>query len=351
MLPSWALGVIICVIGSTASNVGWTIQKYSHMQNQAMPQHMQKIYYKQKLWMIGFIIYAIGNLGDFVALAFAAQSLVAPLGSVVLVVNAIMSPCILKEKITGRDIQAIMLILVGDVLIVLYASHEETSYSLAELITFFGRPAFLVFLAITIMFCMFLAHKKDQLDIKLDPNRASYYDDIKENKDEKVWIKEEVMHPYTYAALAGIVGGLSVLLAKCVAELVKVTIEGDSSQFRNPVSWVLVFVLLLTCAAQVHWINQGLERYDSFYIVPMFHVHWNVWSIMGGIVFFDEFQTFTATNYALFLLGVTCILVGVAYLSQREMQNQTHVVKRDPENENDETKSLLPPSKTPKAVQ
>jgi hypothetical protein len=57
----------------------------------------------------------------------------------------------------------------------------------------------------------------------------------------------------------------------------------------------------------------------------MFHVHWNVWSIMGGIVFFDEFQSFTAINYALFLLGVTCILVGVAYLSQREMQNQTHV--------------------------
>jgi drug/metabolite transporter (DMT)-like permease len=108
----------------------------------------------------GFIIYAIGNIGDFVALAFAAQSLVAPLGeiffllllllllltqyfltysfksilvhpgSVVLVVNAIMSPWILKEKITGRDIQAIMLIIVGDVLIVLYASHEETSWCL-----------------------------------------------------------------------------------------------------------------------------------------------------------------------------------------------------------------------------
>jgi len=333
------------------SNVGWTVQKYSHMQNQAMPQHMQKPYYRQKFWLIGFIIYAIGNVGDFVALAFAAQSLVAPLGSVVLVVNAIMSPWILKERITSRDIQAVMLIIVGDVLIVLYASHEETSYSLNELIDFFTRPAFLAFLIITVGFCLFLAHKKDQLDLLLDPNRASYYDSKDEHEADKStkWVSDEAMHPYTYAALAGIVGGLSVLLAKCVAELVKVTIEGDSSQFHNPVSWLFTVALLITCIAQVHWINQGLERYDSFYIVPMFHVHWNIWSILGGIVFFNEFQTFTAINYGLFLLGVTCILVGVAYLAQREMQNQTHVNKSKEPVIGEDTDPLIP--KTPKTVQ
>jgi hypothetical protein len=51
---------------------------------------------------------------------------------------------------------------------------------------------------------------------KIQFRAASYYDDNKDKADEKVWIKQEVMHPYTYAALAGIVGGLSVLLAKCV---------------------------------------------------------------------------------------------------------------------------------------
>jgi hypothetical protein len=48
MLPSWAIGVIICITGSTMSNVGWTIQKYSHMQNQAMPQHMVSVIFPFK---------------------------------------------------------------------------------------------------------------------------------------------------------------------------------------------------------------------------------------------------------------------------------------------------------------
>lgn len=322
-LPAWALGVIICIAGSTLSNMGWTIQKYSHMQNQARPQQDQKLYYKQKLWILGFIIYAVGNIGDFVALGFAAQSLVAPLGSVVLVVNAVMSPCVLKEKISLRDLQAIVVIIVGDILIVLYASHEETSYSLSELIDFFLRPVFITFFVFTALICAYLSREKDLLDERLDPNRPSFYDQDKDKPVNK-WIKDEVFHPYCFAALAGIVGGLSVLLAKCVAELIKVTISGDTTQFKNPVSWLFCFLLIVTCMAQVHWINQGLERYDSFYIVPMFHVHWNIWSILGGIIFFGEFQSFTAINYGLFLLGVTCILVGVAFLSQREMNNQLY---------------------------
>lgn len=299
------------------------MQKYSHMQNQAKPQSEQKLYYKQKLWILGFLVYAVGNIGDFVALGFAAQSLVAPLGSVVLVVNAIMSPCVLKEKITLRDLQAILVIIVGDVLIVLYASHEETSYSLSELIDFFLRPVFIGFFLTTAVISAYLSREKDLLDYKLDPSRPSFYDEEKTG-DRNRWVKDDVMHPYCYAALAGIVGGISVLLAKCVAELIKVTMNGDSTQFKNPVSWLFCFLLVATCIAQVHWINQGLERYDSFYIVPMFHVHWNVWSILGGIVFFGEFQSFTAINYGLFLLGVTCILVGVAFLSQREMNNQLY---------------------------
>jgi len=320
-LPQWVIGVFICIGGNTLANLGWVIQKYSHMQNQAKPTAEQKEYYKQKVWIIGCMVYIVGNLGDIVALGFAAQSLVAPLGSVVLVVNAIVSPCILKEKITLRDLQAILVIIVGDVLIVLYANHEETSYSLSQLIDFFLRPVFIAFFLVTAVILAFLSHEKDFLERKLDVNDPSFYDEEKKG-DRNKWIKDDVFHPYCYAALAGVVGGISVLLAKCVAELVKVTMNGDSTQFKNPVSWLFCFLLIATCLAQCHWINQGLERYDSFYIVPMFHVHWNVWSILGGIIFFQEFKTFTAINYGLFLLGVTCILVGVAFLSQREMNNQ-----------------------------
>ena len=43
---------------------------------------------------------------DFVAFGFASASLIAPLGSVTLICNAVMSPYLLGEKITRADIIA-----------------------------------------------------------------------------------------------------------------------------------------------------------------------------------------------------------------------------------------------------
>ncbi|KAI9229648.1 MAG: hypothetical protein DHS80DRAFT_7591, partial [Piptocephalis tieghemiana] len=49
---------------------------------------------KSKVWWLGLIVFIVGNVMNFLALRFAPQSLVAPLGSMSLVANVLLAPLI-----------------------------------------------------------------------------------------------------------------------------------------------------------------------------------------------------------------------------------------------------------------
>jgi uncharacterized membrane protein len=70
----------------------------------------------------------IGSAADFVALSFAPQSLVAPLGALTMVSNVIFAPLILREHVTTKDLIATFIILSGSVLAVAFGAHVEYSY-------------------------------------------------------------------------------------------------------------------------------------------------------------------------------------------------------------------------------
>ncbi len=61
-----------------------------------------------------------------------SQSIVAPLGSLTLVSNVILAPLLLKEKVTRRDIFCTVAIVIGSVLSVAFASHNDVNYSIEE---------------------------------------------------------------------------------------------------------------------------------------------------------------------------------------------------------------------------
>jgi uncharacterized membrane protein len=68
----------------------------------------------------------LGSLFDFAALAFAAQSIVAPLGSLTLVSNILFAPLLLDERVARRDVIATLGIVAGSIVSVVFATHDET---------------------------------------------------------------------------------------------------------------------------------------------------------------------------------------------------------------------------------
>lgn len=55
-------------------------------------------------WQIGVVVFIIGNLANFISFGFAAQSLLAALGSVQFVSNVAFASIVLKEKVNFQQI-------------------------------------------------------------------------------------------------------------------------------------------------------------------------------------------------------------------------------------------------------
>lgn len=70
-----------------------------------------------------------GSVADFAALGFAAQSIVAPLGSLTLVANMFVAPLMLGEHVGFREVQATALVVIGSSLAVAFASHKDTIHT------------------------------------------------------------------------------------------------------------------------------------------------------------------------------------------------------------------------------
>ncbi|KAF9431855.1 hypothetical protein BGZ76_011615 [Entomortierella beljakovae] len=111
-----------------------------------------------KLWALGLAVFIIGNLGGFIALRFAPQSLTAPLGSISLISNVIIAPLINHEVLGRYDIAGIFFIVAGSVIVVVFSGIVAQDYKLCVLINLFRKPAtiiYLAFIGICIVFTFF----------------------------------------------------------------------------------------------------------------------------------------------------------------------------------------------------
>ena len=118
-----------------------------------MPEFQKKLgmsgLFKNPRWMLGFIVFFFGNILNVIALQFAPQSLVAPLGSISLVVNVIIAPWLNNEQWGYRDIVGVILIVGGSSMVVAFAGSNQHDYCLSVLLALFKRFGTILFLSVT----------------------------------------------------------------------------------------------------------------------------------------------------------------------------------------------------------
>ncbi|KAJ3210017.1 hypothetical protein HDU82_008963 [Entophlyctis luteolus] len=127
--------------------------------------------------------------------------------------------------------------------------------------------------------------------------------------------------PLAYASLGGLMGTTTTLFAKSTIHLLTNSFLGDN-QFNSIYSWVIVAVTVFTAFAQVYWINMGLQRYDALLQIPVFFCVWTIFDVVGGGVYFGEFDGFTPRQYGLFILAIGVIFLGVIILADRLKRSQ-----------------------------
>ncbi len=299
----WFVGVILATLASFVSNLGLNLQKLLHLRNEGKPVEIRDNYYKFGLWWLGLSLIVVGALADFAALTFAPQSLVAPLGSLTLVSNIILSPIILKEIITSWDIFATLTIVCGCIISVAFASHDDVVYSNNELFDFFIRWPFLIYISLVIIFMTmcFIAMK--------------HYEKI-EHDSQRYSSKEESWHRLTYPAISGTVGAQSVLFAKCFIEMLVNTFEGRGAFYLRWPAYFIIMAMTVCIVLQVKWLNDGLIRFDAAFEVPVFQAFWVVLSVASGLVFYNEYRGMNDLQKGLFAFGIVVTVTGVIMLSR-----------------------------------
>jgi hypothetical protein len=330
----WILGAIIAFVGTGVRNLGVNVQKYSFMKEGLRPVANQRPPIKQGIWWFGLFVVVFGSTADFVALGFAAQSIVAPIGSATLVANSIFAHFWLKEHITKRDLIATSFIITGSVMSVMFGDHASDEYTVSDLGHMFVSTSFLIYLfcCVLLLIAFYIpAWLAEPIKIKLtqlhqDYENASIADDWpKANQCEKEiaalefkYKSYEKIHPLCYCAVSGIFGGQNILFGKIVAELFATTFRGDN-QFIYFSTYFFVICVVCTIVLQMQFLAKALRFFDALYVVPVFQCFWIGTSTIAGACYFGEFDAFTVTQWIVFPISIFITLGGVYLLSGREM--------------------------------
>ncbi|KAL0017710.1 hypothetical protein WJX77_007374, partial [Trebouxia sp. C0004] len=85
-------------VGSVGINLGTNLMKLGYMQRESLDLDNDVAIWRFWQWQTGMLMFVVGNIANFVARAFASQSLLTGLGSVQFISNLVFVVLVLREK-------------------------------------------------------------------------------------------------------------------------------------------------------------------------------------------------------------------------------------------------------------
>ncbi|KAH6917387.1 hypothetical protein BKA70DRAFT_1138900 [Coprinopsis sp. MPI-PUGE-AT-0042] len=360
------VGIVIGLLASFVQSLGLTIQRKSHVLNQALPEHKKKAEHRRPLWLLGFAIFFSSNIiGSFVQIAALPVVILAPLGAVSLLWNAFFARLILGDVFSPWMILGTILIAGGAVLIAIFGIVPEPTRSLEDLLELFRRPTFAVYFSI-LMFIVVVSlavthisefaltrklaqtrewdvsgsmtpssdiinlssaeaqrQRQEPTSVVTDENTpllttvkasGSATDLSSDRKELEALDRRRVLIAISYASFSGILSGMCLIFAKSGVQLLILTMGGQN-QFWRWESWVLVLGLGVFALLQLWYLHKALVLADPILVCPSAFCLYNLSSIVNGLVYFDQISLIKPLYLCLVSLGIVILLCGVWVVS------------------------------------
>ncbi|XP_048336606.1 probable magnesium transporter NIPA8 isoform X2 [Ziziphus jujuba] len=256
-------------------------------------------------WRVGIIFFILGNCLNFISFGYAAQSLLAALGSIQFVSNIAFAYFVLNKMVTIKVMVATAFIVLGNVFLVAFGNHQSPVFTPEQLAEKYSNITF-IFYCLILILVVALHHsiyRKGELVIAVPGQDLRPY-----------W---HMLLPFSYAVVSGAVGSCSVLFAKSLSNLLRLAMSSDYQLH----SWFTYSMLLLFLSTAGFWmtrLNEGLSLFDAILIVPMFQIAWTFFSICTGFVYFQEYQVFDTLRTTMFVLGMMSVFIGITLLAPDE---------------------------------
>lgn len=298
-MTGWYIGAIINVVGSILINLGTNVMKLGHNKRSAdLPESSRRPIRKYREWQCGVGLFVVGNALNFVSFGFAAQSLLAALGSIQFVSNVFFAWFVLHERADRRVIVATAMIVVGCIVLVAFGNHQSKSLTSHQLQHLFQNDIYIAYLSwlLATAGLAYIVYRIGTQKLKQEGLGGMSHR----------WMKSL---PISYSLFSGMIGTQSVLFSKALSTLMRTTIDGHS-QLGTWFFW-LVLVLFLCCA--YFWVtslNQALRLFPAVVIVPTMQISWTLFSVVSGGIYYQEYHAFTPFTASMFGLGILVSLMS-----------------------------------------
>ena len=107
----------------------------------------------------------------------------------------------------------------------------------------------------------------------------------------------------------------NIVFTKIVGELLS---HEFPSELLKPHVYMFLGCLVFSNTLQVIWLNRCLKRFPALFVIPALQVAQLLYTVIGGGVYFNEFQSFSGVQWILFPIGLAGCIGGVVLLSKRE---------------------------------
>ncbi|KAF9428229.1 hypothetical protein BGZ94_003050 [Podila epigama] len=381
---NFLFGISIAIATSFIQSLGLTIQRKSHVINEAIhPKELRRQACQRPLWHLGFHTYILSNLtGTIFSIGYLPVIILAPLGAVTLVFNALFARLLLGDVFSRQSAIGTVLILLGAIMIGLFGVVPEPSHSLEDLIALWKRPAFIIYFSFIELTVVGLvvgnrivehalrknasAHLHERSSSSnhhgghinshsLSPQQQTYHQQHRRSNSSKYpkllggralgklsSSRIKTMLGISYGCVGGMLSSQALLFAKSAIDMLILTIVEGKNQFESPLSWFLVIALVAAALLQLYFLNKGLRLCDTVLLVPLSFCAYNVSCLFNGLVYYNQWGRLYWWQILLVLFGISQVLIGVLVLAWRPTEEYG-----DEMNDQEEATLLLPNASRP----
>ncbi|KAI8149138.1 hypothetical protein BJV82DRAFT_590787 [Fennellomyces sp. T-0311] len=320
---SFWIGIGISLITNLIQAFAMAFQRKSHIINdQIYPRELRKHSFRRPLWVVSFVTYLTANItGSVFSIGYLPVVILAPIGAMNLVFNAIAARLVLGDPFTRLSIWGTLLIIIGALLVGMFGAIQEPNHSLEDLIELYKKPAFIIYFSILESFILITMISTHYLEYRY--NEIEQHEEQLDPADRKLlgqWISMADLKMYigvSYGVLSGNVSSQSLLFAKSGLELFILSIIYGEDQLHHAWTWILVVMTITTAILQLYYLNKGLRLCDTVILIPLSFCAFNVSCLFNGLVYYDQWDRLRWWQLLCVMLGVAVTIGGVICLSWR----------------------------------
>uniref|UniRef100_F1L378 Magnesium transporter NIPA2 n=2 Tax=Ascaris suum TaxID=6253 RepID=F1L378_ASCSU len=241
-------------------------------------------YLKEWLWWLGVITMGAGEACNFAAYAFAPASLVTPLGALSVLVTAVLSSKLLKERLNLLGKIGCAVCLLGSTVIVIHSPKEEEVASMADLALKMRDAVFILYviavIVVTLALVLYVAPRYGRSNILV------------------------------YISICSLIGSLSVLSVKGLGLAIKETLGGQQ-QFTNVLTWFWLAAVIACVSVQLVYLNKSLDQYNTSMVTPIYYVFFTSFVILASSILYKEWSCLGASDVLGNVIGFLITIIGI----------------------------------------